>query len=85
MDLKEQFEAAQTRAKGLPQKPSNDDLLALYSLFKQATDGDVKGERPSGFDFVGAAKFDAWEKRRGMTSDEAMQAYVDLVDKLAEG
>jgi acyl-CoA-binding protein len=85
MDLKEQFEAAQTRAKSLPQKPSNDDLLALYSLFKQATDGDVKGERPSGFDFVGAAKFDAWEKRRGMTADDAMQAYIDLVDGLAGG
>jgi acyl-CoA-binding protein len=85
MDLKEQFEAAQKRAKSLPQKPSNDDLLALYSLFKQATDGDVQGERPSGFDFVGAAKFDAWEKRRGMNSDDAMQAYIDLVDKLAAG
>ncbi|MGD9253130.1 MAG: acyl-CoA-binding protein [Holophagae bacterium] len=85
MDLKEQFEAAQVRAKSLPQKPSNDDLLALYSLFKQATAGDVKGERPSGFDFVGAAKFDAWEKRRGMASEEAMQAYVDLVEKLAAG
>ena len=85
MDLNEQFEAAQTRAKSLPKKPSNDDLLALYSLFKQATDGDVKGERPSGFDFVGGAKFDAWEKRRGMSADEAMQAYIDLVDKLAGG
>ena len=83
MGLKEDFEAAQTRAKSLSEKPSNDDLLALYSLFKQATDGDVQGERPSGFDFVGGAKFDAWEKRRGMTSDEAMQSYVDLVDELA--
>ena len=85
MGLKEDFEAAQTRAKSLSEKPSNDDLLALYSLFKQATDGDVQGERPSGFDFVGGAKFDAWEKRRGMTSDEAMTAYVELVDQLAAG
>jgi acyl-CoA-binding protein len=83
MDLKERFEASQAKAKDLPKKPSNDDLLALYSLFKQATEGDVKGERPSGFDFVGAAKYDAWEKRRGMSSDVAMQAYIDLVDGLA--
>ncbi len=52
MSLKEDFEAAQTRAKSLSEKPSNDDLLALYSLYKQATDGDVQGERPSGFDFA---------------------------------
>ena len=85
MDLKTQFEAAITKAKGLPEKPSNDDLLALYALYKQATEGDVRGERPSGFDFVGGAKFDAWEKRRGMSNDEAMQAYIDLVDRLAAG
>jgi acyl-CoA-binding protein len=83
MSLKDTFEAAQARAKSLATKPSNDDLLALYSLYKQATDGDVKGERPSGFDFVGAAKFDAWEKRRGMSAEQAMQAYVALVDRLA--
>ena len=85
MTLKDDFDAAIVKAKGLPKKPSNDDLLALYSLYKQATEGDVTGERPSGFDFVGGAKYDAWEKRRGMSPDEAMQAYVDLVDRLAAG
>ena len=85
MSLKEDFEAAQTRVKTLSEKPSNDDLLALYSLYKQATEGDVKGEAPSGFDFRGAAKYAAWEKRRGMSADEAMQAYVNLVDQLAAG
>ena len=85
MDLKEQFEASQGKAKDLSKKPSNDNLLALYSLYKQATEGDVQGDRPSGFDFVGGAKFDAWEIRRGMSSDAAMQAYIDLVDELAAG
>lgn len=83
MDLKQRFDAAQATAKSLPERPSNDELLALYSLYKQATEGDVKGERPSGFDFAGAAKHDAWEKRRGMSSDEAMEAYIELVDELA--
>jgi acyl-CoA-binding protein len=81
MDLKEQFDASIDKAKGLPNQ-SNDTLLELYGLFKQATIGDAEGERPSGFDFRGAAKFDAWEKRRGMSTDEAMQAYIDLVDRL---
>jgi acyl-CoA-binding protein len=84
MDLKTQFDAAIEKAKGLSSQ-SNETLLELYSLFKQATVGDAEGERPSGFDFRGAAKFDAWEKRRGMSSDEAMQAYIDLVDRLAAG
>ena len=84
MDLKEQFEASIEKATRLPNQ-SNETLLELYGLYKQATVGDVEGDRPSSFDFRGAAKYDAWEKRRGMSSDEAMQAYIDLVDQLAAG
>ena len=84
MDIKDQFEAAIENAKLLPSQ-SNETLLELYSLYKQATEGDVQGEAPSGFDFRGAAKYAAWEKRRGMTAEEAMQAYIDLVDRLAAG
>ncbi len=84
MVLKDQFEAAIEKAKGLPSQ-SNDTLLELYGLFKQATAGDVQGDRPGGFDFRGAAKYDAWETRRGLSADEAMQAYIDLVGGLAAG
>jgi len=84
MDLTEAFEAAAERAKQLPHQP-NDVLLELYGLYKQATEGDVSGDRPGMFDFKAAAKFDAWEKRRGMTTDAARQAYIDLVDSLAAG
>ena len=84
MDLKERFEGAIKKAKELPSQ-SNDTLLELYGLYKQATEGDVQGDRPGGFDFRGAAKYDAWENRRGMSADDAMQAYVDLVDSLAAG
>ena len=83
MDLQGAFEAATERAKNLPNQP-NDVLLDLYGIFKQATAGDVTGEKPGMFDFVGAAKYDAWEKRRGMKQDDAKQAYVDLVDQLAD-
>ena len=84
MDLKERFDASIAKAKGLSSQ-SNETLLELYSLYKQATEGDVQGEAPSGFDFRGAAKYAAWEKRRGMSADEAMQGYIDLVDQLAAG
>ena len=84
MNLKQQFEASIEKGKSLPSQ-GNETLLELYGLYKQATVGDVEGEAPSGFDFRGAAKYAAWEQRRGMTSDEAMQAYIDLIDRLAAG
>jgi len=82
MEIHEAFKAATERAKQLPHQ-SNERLLELYSLFKQATEGDATGESPGFFDLKGAAKFDAWETRRGMSREEAMQAYIDLVDTLA--
>jgi acyl-CoA-binding protein len=84
MGIDEKFATALDRAKGLPPQ-SNERLLELYALYKQATAGDVAGDRPGGFDFRGAAKYDAWERRRGMTPDEARLAYVELVDRLAAG
>ena len=81
-DLKAKFEAAAAAAKQTKKKPDNATLLKLYSYYKQATDGDVKGERPGGFDFVGGAKYDAWSKLKGTSKDEAMQSYIKLVEKL---
>lgn len=82
MSLEDQFNAAQAKSKTLAQKPSNDVLLKLYSLFKQGAVGDVNIERPGGFDFVGAAKFDAWEALKGQSKEEAQQAYIDYVESL---
>ena len=81
-DLKAKFEAATVAAKKTKKKPDNATLLKLYSYYKQATEGDVKGDRPGGFDFVGAAKFDAWAKLKGSTKDDAMQNYIKQVEKL---
>jgi diazepam-binding inhibitor (GABA receptor modulator, acyl-CoA-binding protein) len=81
-DLKAKFEAAAAAAKKTRKKPDNTTLLKLYANFKQATEGDVKGDRPGGFDFVGGAKYDAWAKLKGTGQDDAMTNYVKLVDKL---
>ena len=82
MELKEQFEKAVTDSKSLSEKPSNEILLQLYSLYKQSTEGDVIGEAPSNpFDFVNKAKYEAWTSLKGKTSAAAMQEYVDLVNK----
>jgi diazepam-binding inhibitor (GABA receptor modulator, acyl-CoA-binding protein) len=83
MELKEQFEKAAADSKNLPEKPSNDVLLQLYSLYKQGSIGDVNTEPPSNpFDFVNKAKYEAWAGLKGKSSEEAMKEYVDLVNKL---
>ncbi|WP_226389117.1 acyl-CoA-binding protein [Penaeicola halotolerans] len=83
MTTQEQFEAAVAKSKTLTERPSNEDLLKIYSLFKQATEGDNKTERPGGFDFVAAAKYNAWAGLAGTSAEEAMQAYISLIEKLA--
>jgi acyl-CoA-binding protein len=80
--LKEQFESAAAAAKSLPERPDDSTMLQLYALFKQGSSGNVEGSKPSFFDFVGVAKYEAWEKLSGMASEEAQQQYVDLVKKL---
>jgi acyl-CoA-binding protein len=84
MTLREQFAEAQNRVKTLKSKPNNQDLLDLYSHFKQASEGDSSGDRPSGFDFVEMAKYNAWAKLKGMSSEAAMEKYVALVDKMQQ-
>ncbi|MGY6629722.1 MAG: acyl-CoA-binding protein [Wenzhouxiangella sp.] len=81
-DLDAQFEQAAADAQKLPERPDNDTMLKLYGLFKQGSQGDVSGDKPGFFDFVGVAKYEAWEKRRGMSQEEAKQKYVDLVNSL---
>lgn len=83
MELKEQFEKATSESKSLPDKPSNEVLLQLYSLYKQSTEGDVNTEPPANpFDFVNKAKYQAWTDLKGKTKEEAMQSYINLVEKL---
>jgi acyl-CoA-binding protein len=81
-DLKAQFETAVATSKTLTRKPSNDMLLRLYAHYKQATEGDVSGQQPGMLDMVGGAKYDAWAKLKGTSRDDAMQAYVKLIERL---
>ncbi|MBB87624.1 acyl-CoA-binding protein [Abyssibacter sp.] len=79
-DLNAAFEQAQKDVKTLTERPSNDDLLELYALFKQGSAGDVSGKRPGMLDMVGRAKYDAWAKKKGTDSDTAKQQYIDKVE-----
>ncbi len=81
-DLSARFEEAQRKVKELSKTPSNEDLLELYALYKQATAGDVSGSRPGMMDFKGRAKFDAWAGKKGVSKDDAMTRYVAVVEAL---
>ena len=80
--LKEKFEQAVADSKKLPKRPDDQTLLQIYALYKQATMGDATGERPGFTDFVGRAKWDAWKAVEGRPANEAMQAYVGLIESL---
>lgn len=82
MSLEHDFETAAEDVQQLSERPDNQTLLQLYALYKQATEGDVSGKRPSRLKMRARAKYDAWEEQKGLDEQEAMQAYVDLVDEL---
>ncbi|ATL48639.1 acyl-CoA-binding protein [Chitinophaga caeni] len=83
MDLQQQFEAAVAESKKLTKRPDNNTLLKLYSLYKQATDGDVNIDPPSNpFDIVGKAKYNAWVALKGKSKEAAMQEYLDVFNTL---
>ena len=81
-ELKSRFEQAVADSKQLPERPDNMTMLKIYALYKQATAGDVEGSRPGFTDMVGRAKWDAWNELKGKSSDEAMEAYVELIESL---
>ncbi len=83
MEMQELFEKAVMESKSLSRKPDNETLLQLYSLYKQAMEGDINTEPPSNmFDFVNKAKHDAWASLKGKTTTDAKESYINLVNKL---
>ncbi|XP_048755150.1 acyl-CoA-binding protein-like [Ostrea edulis] len=81
MNSKE-FQTAAEDVKKLKNSPSDQDLLEVYSLFKQATVGDVNTARPGMLDLKGKAKWDAWNGRKGMSKEDAEQAYITTVEQM---
>jgi len=78
----ELFESAAIAVKSLTQRPDDNTMLQLYALYKQGSSGDVSGSKPGFFDFVGVAKYEAWEKLQGTSQEKAQAAYIELVRKL---
>lgn len=77
-----EFEEAVKAVGNLSEDPGNDTKLRLYALYKQATVGDADGKRPGFTNPVGRAKYDAWAKLSGTSSQQAEADYVAQVAKL---
>lgn len=82
-NLKKQFETAVANSKNLSERPDNSTMLKIYALYKQATVGDNAEKKPGFTDMVGRAKWDAWNGFKGVSNDDAMQQYVDLIESLS--
>ncbi|KAK3400395.1 acyl-CoA-binding protein [Sordaria brevicollis] len=79
------FEKAVADSKKLTSKPSNDDLLEIYALYKVATGADFsKADKPGMFDLKGKAKYNAWQKvvDEGLSAEEAQTKYVAKVEEM---
>jgi len=76
------FETAAAEVKTFKTRPSNDELLALYGLYKQAIEGDNTTAQPWSINFEAAAKWNAWTKNKGMSKEDAQKHYVELVAQL---
>ena len=83
--LDAQFAHAQADVKELPERPGNLTLLRLYALYKQASVGDVQGDKPGFADIAGKYKYDAWAALEGTPQDTAKQQYIELVESLKSG
>ena len=82
-DLTALFDTAVANSKNLSERPDNTTLLKIYALYKQGTSGDNTEKKPGFSDMVGRAKWDAWNKLNGTSSDDAKQQYIDLIQSLS--
>eukprot|EP00842_Homolaphlyctis_polyrhiza_P004097 jgi/Hompol1/4689/HPOL_000032-RA len=76
------FVQAAADVKSLSYKPTNDELLQLYGLFKQSIVGDNSTPAPGIFDLQGKAKWSAWDKLKGTSQADAQAQYIALVKSL---
>ena len=81
-DLNKKFETAVADVKTLTKRPDDEDMLRLYALYKQGTEGDVKGDRPGAFALKDRAKYDAWARLKGTDGAKARELYVKHVERL---
>lgn len=62
---------------------TNEQLLQVYSLYKQGTEGDNTKDKPTGMlDFQGKKKWEAWAGLKGKSKEQAKEEYINLARTL---
>lgn len=74
------FEEAVNLVTILKTRPTDDEMLQIYALYKQATVGDNENDRPGMLDFKNRAKHDTWMEKKGMSVKSAKIEYIVLVN-----
>ena len=82
--MSENFLKAAEDVKKLTKRPTDEEMLKTYSLYKQATVGDCNTARPGMLDFTGKAKWDAWDARKGTSKQQAEDDYIAHVNDLKQ-
>ncbi|KKZ66648.1 diazepam-binding inhibitor (GABA receptor modulator, acyl-CoA-binding protein) [[Emmonsia] crescens] len=83
-----EFEAAVEASRKLSTKPSDEDLLEMYALFKQGTQDPSfeDASKPGTFDFKAKYKYNAWKKLadEGLSAEDAQKQYIELIEKFKQ-
>ncbi|WAR53454.1 hypothetical protein PtB15_2B885 [Puccinia triticina] len=84
----QKFEKARDIVNSLPKdgndKPTTNEQLEFYGLYKQAIVGDVNTSRPGIMSFAERHKWDAWKAREGLSQEDAKTKYVELLKSKLE-
>ena len=79
----ELYNIAVSTSKTLKQKPTDQELLTMYGMFKYVKDGNAKGDAPSFFwDSSGNYKWHEWKKYDNQDADNVRKLYIAFVSTL---
>lgn len=68
MSQQVEFEKIADDVKKVKTRPTDQELLDIYGLYKQAMIGDNNIDKPGMLDMKGKAKWEAWNTRKGKQS-----------------
>ncbi|XP_028392030.1 enoyl-CoA delta isomerase 2, mitochondrial-like [Dendronephthya gigantea] len=80
--MSEQFNQAKEKVPTLTKDPGNEVKLKMYALFKQGSVGACNAPKPGALDFVGKAKWNAWNDLGNLSQEDAQKQYIALVESL---
>lgn len=81
-DLNFKFNTSKKNIKSLKIRPTDNELLLLYGLFKQSTVGDINTSKPLVLWIKETYKWEAWNKQKGKNQDIAKKEYIKTVELL---